>query len=78
MKKLIVIYKGKALTAQQGSHFYKIMLYYVRPLSCAWLLQSHTVACQALLSMGFPGKNTGVGCHFLLQFYIIVCIYISI
>ena len=26
-----------------------------------------TVACQAPLSMEFPGKNTGVGCHFLLQ-----------
>ena len=26
-----------------------------------------TVACQALLSMGFPRQNTGVGCHFLLQ-----------
>ena len=26
-----------------------------------------TVACQAPQSMGFPGKNTGVGCHFLLQ-----------
>ena len=26
-----------------------------------------TVACQAVLSMGFPGKNTGVGFHFLLQ-----------
>ena len=26
-----------------------------------------TVAHQASLSMGFPGKNTGVGCHFLLQ-----------
>ena len=26
-----------------------------------------TVACQVPLSMGFPGKNTGVGCHFLLQ-----------
>ena len=26
-----------------------------------------TVACQASLSMGFPGKNTGVGCHALLQ-----------
>ena len=25
------------------------------------------VACQAPLSMDFPGKNTGVGCHFLLQ-----------
>ena len=38
---------------------------------------SHTVAAnsatpqtgarQAPLSMGFPSKNTGVGCHFLLQ-----------
>ena len=26
-----------------------------------------TLAHQAPLSMGFPGKNTGVGCHFLLQ-----------
>ena len=26
-----------------------------------------TVACHAPLSMGFPGKNTGVGCHALLQ-----------
>ena len=26
-----------------------------------------TVAHQAPLSMGFPGKNTGVGCHALLQ-----------
>ena len=25
------------------------------------------VAHQALLSVGFPGKKTGVGCHFLLQ-----------
>ena len=26
-----------------------------------------TVAHQAPLSMGFPSKNTGVDCHFLLQ-----------
>ena len=26
-----------------------------------------TVAYQAPLSMGFSGKNTGVGCHFLLK-----------
>ena len=26
-----------------------------------------TVTCQAPLSMGSPGKNTGIGCHFLLQ-----------
>ena len=26
-----------------------------------------TVACQVPLTMGFPSKNTGEGCHFLLQ-----------
>ena len=26
-----------------------------------------TAAHQAALSLGFTGKNTGVGCHFLLQ-----------
>ena len=26
-----------------------------------------TVARQAPLSMDFPGRNTGVGCHFLIQ-----------
>ena len=26
-----------------------------------------TIACQAPLSLDFPGKNTGVGCHSLLQ-----------
>ena len=26
-----------------------------------------TVPCQAPLSMGFPGKNAGVDCHFLFQ-----------
>ena len=37
-------------------------------LSCAWLsVAPWTIACQALLSMGFWGKSTGVGCHSLLQ-----------
>ena len=37
-------------------------------LSCVWFFATPwTVACQAPLSMRFPGKNTGVGCHFLLQ-----------
>ena len=34
----------------------------VRPFVPPW-----TVARQAPLSMGFPGKNTGVGCHALLH-----------
>ena len=33
-----------------------------------WLFATPcTVACQAPLSMGIPDKNTGVGCHSLLQ-----------
>ena len=38
------------------------------PRSCLTLLWPHGqyVAHQLPLSMGFPGKNTGVGCHFLL------------
>ena len=40
----------------------------VKLLSHVWLcVAPWTVACQVPLSMGFPGKNTGVGCHFLLQ-----------
>ena len=31
-----------------------------------------TIAHQALLSIGFPGKNTEEGCHFLLQMWIVV------
>ena len=31
------------------------------------LVTPWTIAPQAPLSMDFPGKNTGVGCHFLLQ-----------
>ena len=35
--------------------------------SCPTLATPWTVACKVPLSMDFPGKNTGVGCHFLLQ-----------
>ena len=36
--------------------------------SCVWLFATPwTVACQASLSMDFPGKNTVVECHSLLQ-----------
>ena len=31
------------------------------------LVTPWTVARQAPLPLGFPGKNTGVGCHFLFQ-----------
>ena len=37
-------------------------------LSCVWLFSTPwTVAYQTLSSWDFPGKNTGVGCQFLLQ-----------
>ena len=48
--------------------FYKLLvkvklLSRVRLFATPW-----TVACPASLSMGFfPGKNTGMGCHSLLQ-----------
>ena len=35
--------------------------------SCLTLCDPMHLACQAPLSVDFPGKNTGVGCHFLLQ-----------
>ena len=36
--------------------------------SCVWLfVKLWTVACQASLSMGFSSKNTGAGCHPLVQ-----------
>ena len=35
--------------------------------SCLTLCTLWTTARQVRLAMGFPGKNTGVGCHFLLQ-----------
>ena len=34
---------------------------------CLTLETPRNVACQDPVSMDFPGKNTGIGCHFLLQ-----------
>ena len=40
----------------------------MKVLSCVWFFATPwTVACQAPPSMDFPGKNTGMDCHFLLQ-----------
>ena len=40
----------------------------VKLLSCVQLFAtSWTVALQAPSPMGFPGKNTGVGCHCLIR-----------
>ena len=35
--------------------------------SCMTLYDPMGCSCQAPLSRDFPGKNTGVGCHFFLQ-----------
>ena len=41
---------------------------YVCMLSHVWLFATPwTVVCQVPLSWNFPGKNNGLGCHFLLQ-----------
>ena len=54
-----------------GCLFSKIVRKYVvvvGSLSRVWLFASPwTLVGQAPLSMGFPSKNTGMGCHFLLQ-----------
>ena len=36
-------------------------------LVARFFVTPRTVARQAPLSVGIPGKNIGVGCHFLLQ-----------
>ena len=48
--------------------FFSLLPYvYVCTFSCVWLCGTPwTVACQTPL-WDLPGKNTGVGCHFLLQ-----------
>ena len=43
--------------ARMPGHFSRVRLFAIQ-----W-----TVACQAPLSLESPGKNTGVGCHTLLQ-----------
>ena len=51
------------------STFFIIQVFVVAAylISSPTLVTSWTVARQAPLSMGFPSKNTGMGCHFLPQ-----------
>ena len=62
-------YLGKKLSPNKvpfwppGGKDSKMSFYGTRPFAIPW-----TAAHQAPLSMDFPGKNTGVGSHFLLQF----------
>ena len=53
------IQKNRRITGKRGS---------VQSLSCVRLFETpRTAGRQASLSMGCLGKNTGVGCHVLLQ-----------
>ena len=63
-----VILKGSLYVGASRCCLHESNIVVVQSLSCIQLLATPwTVACQAPLSMGFPGKNTGVDCHFLLQ-----------
>ena len=51
-----------------NQRWFYIYMHMISHFSCVQLFATLcTVAHQAPLSMGFFGKNTGVGCHFLLQ-----------
>ena len=71
------IYEYEFLSTNFGFTYYytyDLRIYYdfERPevlvsQSCPTLLTPWPVACQVPLSMNSPGKNIGVGCHFILQ-----------
>ena len=43
-------------------------IFFISPLSHVWLLQCHGLyPVRLLCPWDFPGKKTGVGCHFILQ-----------
>ena len=54
--------KPEVPASPRGEALFRCALSRVQLFRTSW-----TVAHQAPLSMDFPGKNTGVGCHFLLQ-----------
>ena len=60
--------KGKYLVQIHSIFIARKVKRKVKSLSCVRLFVTPwTVSLQAPLSMDFPGKNAGVGCHFLLQ-----------
>ena len=66
---LLLSYQGSLPSEKFWSKFHlSCTVSGAKSLSHVWLFATlWTVACQALCSWDFPGKNTGVGCHFLLQ-----------
>ena len=70
-KKHIFVYFSSAIVStmnyRQIQQTY-LSLCFAQLLHHLWLFAiPWTVACQAPLFLGFPGENSGVGCHFLLQ-----------
>ena len=61
--------KTKISWGERGKMWYpRLQTFFVCMLSCVRLFATPwTVAQQAPLSVGFPGMNTRMGCHFLLQ-----------
>ena len=64
---------GLFTTKPTGKHS-TVVVVVVWSLSHVRLLQPHpwTIACQAPRSWDSPGKNTGVGCHFLFQYNTVI------
>ena len=59
--------RGRHRLIRKRNHIFPALRQLIM-LSRVWLFVTlWTVACQAPPSMGFSGKNTGLGCHFLLQ-----------
>ena len=57
-----IILHWPGYVSNNSSYMHAQLLSHVQLFETLW-----TVAGQAPLSMDFPGKNTGVVCHFLLQ-----------
>ena len=49
------------------AHYYCMLTFVCAVSHIQLVLTPWTVAHQALCPWNFPSKNTGVGCHFLLQ-----------
>ena len=63
------LHTHRPLGSSKANHkVQKVVAVVDQSLSCVCLFATPwTVARRAPLSMDFPGKNTGVDCHFLLQ-----------
>ena len=66
---LTLFMHGSSVLCSIQKNFSYPLLLLLSCFSCVWVcVTPWIVVHQVLLSMGFSGKNTGVGYHFLLQF----------